>query len=147
MSINSDLDIKRILYGICNHTLPKDEWTHEAHFASAIAILSERGVDAFKDMPQIIRAYNKATGVQNTDNEGYHHTITMASLCATRVFIVEGSPSLLNALHKLLTSKYGQSDWPLSYWSKDVLFSVKARKFWVEPNLKKLPFRTDNLGA
>ena len=143
MIINSDKDIKNILSGICDLTLPKPQWTHEAHFAAAIAILSDSNFDAYKDMPRIIRTYNEATGVQNTDHEGYHHSITMASLYAAKNVILEGLPSLMETLHKLLASEYGQSHWPLSYWSKDLLFSVKARKVWVEPNLKNLPFRTE----
>ena len=60
MSINLDKDIENILHGICDLTLPKSEWTHEAHFAAAIAILSDSSFDAFRDMPRIIRSYNEA---------------------------------------------------------------------------------------
>ena len=63
MIINSDKDIKHILHGICDLTLPKPDWTHEAHFAAAIAILSDSNFEAFRDMPRIIRKYNEATGV------------------------------------------------------------------------------------
>lgn len=143
MIINSDKDVLRILDRIYDLTLPKPEWTHEAHFAAAIAMLSDSKIDAFNDMPQIIKDYNEATGVRNTDHEGYHHTITIASLLATKAVMDEGSSSLSGTLHKILASKYGQSKWPLEYWSKELLFSVGARKTWVEPNLKKLPFRTE----
>jgi hypothetical protein len=34
----------------------------------------------------------------------------------------------------------GRSDWLFRYWSKPVLFSVRARKSWVEPDLAPLPF-------
>lgn len=141
--INSDKDVRRILDRICDLTLPKPEWTHEAHFAAAIAMLSDSKFDALNDMPQIIKDYNEATGVRNTDHEGYHHTITIASLLATKAIMNEGGPSLSGALNKILASKYGESKWPLAYWSKELLFSVEARKAWVEPNLKKLPFRTE----
>jgi len=48
-------------------TLPKSDWTHVAHFAAAIAILSDENYDAFKDMPVLIQFYNEATGVPNTE--------------------------------------------------------------------------------
>jgi hypothetical protein len=43
-------------------------------------------------------------------------------------------------LNELLAGEYGRSDWLLSYWSKPLLFSVAARRAWVEPDLKPLPF-------
>lgn len=141
--IKSDKDIRDILRGICNLTLPKPEWTHNAHFAAAIAILSNPNYEAFNDMPHIIKAYNEATGVQNTDHEGYHHTITIASLLAAQSVMNEGFSSLSGTLDELLNAEYGQSKWLLSYWSKDLLFSVKARKLWVGPDLRKLPFETE----
>jgi len=140
--ITSDKDVRRILDRICDRTLPKPEWTHEAHFAAAIAMLSDSKFDAFNDMPQIIKEYNETIGIRNTDHEGYHHTITIASLLATKAIMREGKSSLSETLHKILVSEYGESQWPLAYWTKELLFSVEARKAWVEPNLKKLPFKT-----
>jgi len=141
--INTDQGVRRILEGICDRSLPKEEWTHEAHLAAAIAILSDSRFEALNDMPQIIKDYNEATGVRNTDHEGYNHTITIASLFATQAVMHEGTSSLSGALHKILASQYGQSEWPLAYWSKALLFSVEARKAWVGPNLKNLPFRVE----
>ena len=138
--INSDKDVRQVLRGICELTLPKQEWTHAAHFAAAVAILADSNFDALCDMPQIIKSYNEATDVQNTDHEGYHHTITIASLLATKSLMADGASSLIETHRKLLSLEYGNSDWLLSYWSKELLFSVKARKIWVGPDLKKLPF-------
>jgi hypothetical protein len=47
---------------------------------------------------------------------------------------------LFEALNELLAGEYGRSDWLLAYWSKSLLFSVAARRTWVEPDLKPLPF-------
>jgi hypothetical protein len=47
---------------------------------------------------------------------------------------------LHEALDGLLDSAYGRSDWLLEYWSKPVLFSVMARRAWIDPDLKPLPF-------
>jgi hypothetical protein len=92
-------------------------------------------------MPKIIRAYNEATGVMNTDTTGYHETITLASLRAARAWL-EARPRapLHKSLNQLLASAYGRSTWLLTYWSKPVLFSVSARRAWVEPDLQALPF-------
>ena len=78
----TDDDIARIATGVIDRTLPKSEWTHAAHFAAAVWVLTRPDMDAARDMPGLIRAYNTATGVANTDTEGYHETITLASIRA-----------------------------------------------------------------
>ncbi len=40
--------------------------------------------DLAREMPGIIRAYNESVGGVNSDNAGYHETITQASLRAAR---------------------------------------------------------------
>lgn len=137
----SDSDIERIARGVIDRTLPKPEWTHAAHFAAAFWLLSRPDRDAMREMPTLIRAYNEATGVANTDTGGYHETITLASLRSARAWLDAhaGSP-LHGSLNALLTSDFGRSDWPLRYWSKPLLFSVAARRAWVDPDLRPLPF-------
>jgi hypothetical protein len=137
----SDADVDRIGRGLLERSLPKVEWTHAAHFAAALWLLCHPNMDAPRDMPALIRAYNEATGVANTDSGGYHETITQASLRAARAWL-DGRPhaSLSESLNALLTTEYGRSDWLLRYWSRSVLFSVKARRSWVEPDLQPLPF-------
>jgi len=104
-------------------------------------LLRQPDRDAWRDMPGLIRAYNEATGVPNTDTGGYHETITVASLRAARAWLaITPRAPVYRALNELLLSKYGRSDWLLAYWSKPVLFSVRARRSWVEPDLRPLPF-------
>jgi hypothetical protein len=138
----SDAEIDHIGSRLLDRSLPKSEWTHAAHFAAACWLLRRSNVDAIREMPGIIRAYNEATGVPNTDSGGYHETITLASMHAARAWLAKRPDAPLHeSLRELLASEYGKSDWLLDYWSKPVLFSVEARKSWVEPDLKKLPFR------
>lgn len=133
----SDADIEHIARGLIDRTLPKSAWTHAAHFAAALWLLRDRGDAAFHAMPPLIRAYNESTGVANTDTGGYHETITVASLRVARAWLGErpGVP-LHIALAELLASAYGRSDWLLTYWSRERLLSVAARRGWVEPDLR-----------
>jgi hypothetical protein len=137
----SDADIDRIGRGLLNRSLPKAEWTHAAHFAAAFWLLRRPRGNATHDMPALIRAYNEACGVANTDSSGYHETITVASLRAATAWLRERPEAPLHAmLAQFLATGYGRSDWLLDYWSKPLLFSVTARRAWVEPDLKPLPF-------
>ena len=137
----SEVEIDRIGRGLLDRSLPKAEWTHAGHFAAAFWLLRRPDMDAARDMPGLIRAYNEATGVHNTDTTGYHETITLASLRAAGAWLGSrrGVP-LYEALNELLATEYGRSEWLLGYWSRPLLFSVAARKAWVNPDLRELPF-------
>ena len=139
----SDAEVEMVGLRLIDRTLPKAEWTHAAHLAAAAWIVSARpDLDAARDMPGIIRAYNEATGVPNSDTRGYHDTITQASLGAVRAFLARqpaGTPLHL-ACNGLLGSRYGDKRWPLLHWTEALLFSPAARRAWVEPDLAPLPF-------
>ena len=134
-----DAEIEELIRGFVELTLPKERWTHAAHFAGALWMMRHRGAEAAsRDMPGLIRAYNESVGGVNSDTAGYHETITQASLRAAAPMLGDGPLHL--ALDRLMASSLGRSDWQFAYWSKDVLMSVEARRTWVEPDLRPLPF-------
>jgi hypothetical protein len=138
----SDEEISAIGRGLLDRTLPKTVWTHAAHFAATLWLLECRpDVAISREMPGIIRGYNEATGGANTDTSGYHETITQASIRAARAFLLEAPRRpLFVTCNALMLSRLGQPDWLLEYWSRPRLFSVEARREWVEPDLQRLPF-------
>jgi hypothetical protein len=138
---HSEFEVERIGVGLIERTLPKHEWTHAAHFAAAFWVLTRPHLEAARDMPKFIRAYNESTGVPNTDTGGYHETITLASLRAVSSWLANRPEKALHeALNEMLASNYGRSDWLLVHWSRPVLFSVMARRAWIDPDLRPLPF-------
>ena len=67
-------------------TLPKAEWTHEAHLATTLWLIAERpDIAPERDLPNLIRSYNESVGGVNSDTEGYHETITQCFLAGVRV--------------------------------------------------------------
>jgi hypothetical protein len=139
---SSDAEVLRIGEGLIERTLPKPEWTHAAHFAAAVYLVAGRpDIAAEQAMPDMIRNYNLATGVENTDTAGYHETITQASLHVVR-HVLADLPTT-DGLHKrtnaVLDAGYAQKDWLLRHWRRETLFSVTARKSWVAPDLAPLP--------
>jgi hypothetical protein len=138
----ADAEIEAIGEGLIGRTLPKSAWTHAAHFAAALWIIERRpDLVAELDMPGLIRAYNEATGVANTDTEGYHETITQASLRAARAFHARHGPAPLFALcNALMESPLKNPDWLLAYWRRETLFSREARLAWVPPDKKTVLF-------
>jgi hypothetical protein len=143
MTLTSDPAIERLTHSLLDCSLPKPEWTHSAHFAAALWILRHRPElaepAAFKSL---IIAYNEATLTANTDTGGYHHTITVASLKAAAHYL-DGhgrDTPVCTVLGQLMASGLGHSGWLLAYWRRETLFSVTARRDWVEPDLADLPF-------
>lgn len=119
-------------------TLPKVEWTHEAHLATCLWLISERpDLAAERDLPQLIRSYNESVGGVNSDSEGYHETITQVYIAAIRGHLADRAASepLVDKVNTLLLSERGRRDLPLRYYSHDRLFSVAARKSYVSPDL------------
>jgi hypothetical protein len=138
----ADDEIVAIGRGLLNRSLPKIHWTHAAHFAATLWLLARHPeLDLPRELPGIIRAYNEATGVANTDNSGYHETITLASIRAARAFLAASpSPSLFLTCNALMNSPLGKRDWLLHYWSHPRLFSPEARRTWIDPDIQALPF-------
>ena len=138
----SDAEIVRIGEGLLARTLPRAEWTHEAHLAATTWLLTSRpdvAIDA--ELPGLIRRYNESVGGVNSDREGYHETITRVFLHGVRLFLTEADPSkpLHELVNELLRSPKGRRDWPLGFYSSERLFSVEARREFVTPDVAALP--------
>jgi hypothetical protein len=139
---HSDAEIEHVGEGMVARTLPRPEWTHEAHLATTTYLLLRRpDIDVDKELPGLIRRYNESVGGVNSDSEGYHETITRVFLHGVRLFLAEadlGEP-LYELVNELLLSPMGRRDWPLRFYSPKLLFSVDARRHFVEPDLRALP--------
>jgi hypothetical protein len=89
---DSDAAIRRIGEALLDRSLPRAEWTHEAHLAAFCWLLTERpDVDLDQNLRTIISGYNAAVGGVNDDTQGYHHTITICFVHAIRLHLAESS--------------------------------------------------------
>ena len=139
---HSDAEVAHVGEGLVARTLPRPEWTHEAHLAATTYLLLRRpDIDIDKALPGLIRRYNESVGGVNSDTEGYHETITCVFLHGVRLFLSEADSSepLHELVNELLLSPMGRRDWPLRFYSRERLFSVEARRTFVPPDLAALP--------
>jgi hypothetical protein len=141
-SLSSETALRRIGESFCAGTIERSEWTHQAHIAAAVYLIALRpDIDPETEMPRMIRALNVSHGVANTATGGYHHTITLAFLGGIRAFIRERrSLPPHEIVNQAVGTPFGGVDWLLDYWSKDLLFSPRARREWVEPDRLAWPF-------
>jgi|GEM_PF-117068 len=136
-----DAAIRRIGEGLLGRTLPRPDWTHEALLAACAWLILERpDVAPERDLPSIISRYNESVGGVNDETQGYHETITQVSIRAVRGFLARSDPALplFEKVNALLEAEEGRRDWPLRFYSVELLFSREARLGWVEPDMAAL---------
>ena len=146
----SEAEIVRLGEGLLNCCLVRADWTHEAHFASVLYLaMRHRDILLERELPDLIRQLNVSFGGENTDTAGYHETLTQFYIGVVRDFVSRwhGKPELLSMCNALVSSPAAHRDYPLSYWSREQLFSPTARRSWISPDLKRLPFPISSGGG
>lgn len=125
-------DADELVRAFHEHTLPKPEWTHEAHVTVCWVTLQEMDAPAaLEHLREAIRSYNTSVGTPNTDTDGYHETIT-------RYYVHAVAALARRPLRDVLAHPTCGRTAALDHWSREVLFSVDARRQWVEPDLRPL---------
>ncbi|MEJ0100849.1 MAG: hypothetical protein WDO12_14540 [Pseudomonadota bacterium] len=117
--------------------LPRERWTHEAHLVAGHWYAWRLGMPAALDeIRGRIRAHNESVGTTNTDSSGYHESITRLYMLVIDDHIARHSGMPFAAsLRALLASPVAARDWPFTYYSRERLLSVDARRDWVPPDL------------
>ena len=137
----NDEHIQHIVDGFHNHTLPKPEWTHQAHLIVGLHTVTRNNLEeSIRIMRDGIKAYNLAVGTQNTDTGGYHETITILFVHILRAFVAQSPPntSLNTFVNQLQRSILLDRTFMFQFYTKDVLFSVQARRTWIDPDRQPL---------
>jgi hypothetical protein len=122
--------------GLLTRTLPRPEWTHEAHLAAIAWLIRARpDIDLDARIATIITGYNESVGGVNDDHHGYHDTITRCYLAGIRTFLAARAADepIHRSVNAMLAAPVGSRDWPLRFYSRKLLFSVEARRSWIAP--------------
>ena len=129
----------RIAHGLIELTLPKAEWTHEAHLRAGLWHVFHHGPEeALGLLRDRISKYNESVGTANTDTSGYHETITAFYVKTIAVFLdAEDRTRSLDELATRLIEKCGHRELPLRHYSRARLFSVEARREYLAPDLNQ----------
>jgi hypothetical protein len=139
---DTDDAVTRVGEGLLARTLPREEWTHEAHLAATtFLLLKHPEIDLDAELPGLIRHYNERVGGVNDDTQGYHEPITKVYLRGVRLFLEEADTRrpIHELVNELLHSPMGKRDWPLRFYSRERLMSVEARRDFIEPDVRALP--------
>lgn len=133
-------EINDLVSKFSQKSLPIDEWNHQAHIIVGLwhhmNYDFETAIDLVKSK---IKAYNLSVGTLNTDDSGYHETLTIFWMSVTKTFLLQhASAQIEEVCHRFLQSEYASKNYPFEYYSRAVLFSKKARKEWVDGDIKQM---------
>ncbi len=119
-------------------TLPAHEWTHEAHLIAGVWYAFHYHAPAsLAQMKKRIISYNEAVGTINSEQSGYHETITCFWMKVIQDFLDEGKfSSVLQAVSAFLPSRLNRRDLIFFYYSREFLCSVEARMEYIPPDLQ-----------
>ena len=119
--------------------LSREEWTHEAHIATAAWYLVRHEPDeALSLVRDGIQRLNAVHG-PSPSGRGYHETLTRLYMALVRRALARhtlGRP-LLDAVNDVVT-ELTDREIPLRYYSSERLFSAEARTTWVPPDLRSV---------
>ena len=135
-------EINRLVSQFSNKTLPKNQWTHQAHIVVGLWHNYHYDFDeALELVKSKIKAYNLSVGTANMDDSGYHETITIFWMRLTKFFLMDHPNKEIEEICNLfLKSTYASKTYPFEYYSRECLFNKKARKEWVDGDLKLVSF-------
>jgi hypothetical protein len=134
---STEAGIMEVVLGFRNLTLPKEQWTHEAHLVTAVWFhLHHTPLEAICYLRSGIISYNEAKGGKNTHTDGYHETLTLFWCNTVHQFVATHRDlPLVELCQAFLTSDQAARDYPMKFYSHERLFSLEARAIWVEPDL------------
>ena len=117
-------------------SLPKSEWTHLRHLVMALWYIRREGPErATVLIRDGIQSYNRA---QENPN-GYHETITLAWVAVIDKFLrAQDADAALGVLADKLLEQCGDKNYLLQYYSRERLFSDKARRYLVTPDIEAI---------
>lgn len=139
MRFNDTKEVYSLVNAFENRTIPKSEWTHQAHLAVGLYYCRTRPFAVAKNvMRDGIYWLNDTHGTPNTDDSGYHETLTVFWLKRIWNFLDERQDTLsLATLANELIERYNDPGLPLHYYSRELLFSTSARHEYLPPDLRK----------
>jgi len=138
MRYKTENEILTVVKTFEDGTISRDDWKHAEHLTVALYYLSHHDHEtAYGKMRSGIFNLLKAFEVDLTkEMEGYHETMTVFWMRAVADFAnSKNGASMLEKTNELV-EKFDK-DYPLKFYSRELLFSDEARARFVEADLEK----------
>lgn len=138
MNYKSVEEIILLVKAFEERNLPKEEWTHTAHLIVGLVYCCRYPLDKARILlGEGIYWLNIVHGTPNTETSGYHETLTVFWLKFIWRFLERhGRGEDLAILADDLIVLFSDAKLPLKFYSREILFSPKARESYVKPDLR-----------
>jgi hypothetical protein len=137
----SEAELTEIVRKFEDATIGRDDWKHAEHMVVALFYLRDNDMETATEKMRsgILKLLVKGFEVDLAKEMPYHETITVfwMRLVANYLSATNGR-SLLEKANEL--AGLYDKDYPLRFYSRDLLFSDRARAEYVEPDLLMLKF-------
>lgn len=135
MRYETEDEILKIVESFENGTISKKDWRHADHLLVANHYLSTNDFDtAYRKMRDGIFNLLRAFKIDLTKEMPYHETLTVFWLKTIEEFRKTKNGCPVVGICNAMTEKF-DSDYPLRFYSRELLFSEKARAEFVEPDI------------
>ena len=134
--LESETELQRFVETWKAGKLPKAAWTHAAHVGMAAYFAFDHALEAtFAIMKAGILHHNTSVGTPNTEDSGYHETLTRFWATEIGEFVRCGHfASRLEAVRAAVALYGANRDRYKSFYSFDVVRDRQARREWVAPD-------------
>jgi hypothetical protein len=129
-------------------TISRDEWKHPEHLIVALYYVSHYDVEtAIKKMRSgILNLLANGFKVDLTKEMPYHETITIFWIRSVAAFHKASNGKKLSDMIVEMVSLFNK-EYLLTFYSRELIFSVRARSDFVEPDLAALPVTNHTLSC
>jgi hypothetical protein len=118
-----------------NGTWPSADWKHGHHLVMAACYVFAHGPDAALEQARAnIPKYNEAQGGKNTEDSGFHETLTVFWIDRVSETIPKCG-SRVDAVRHVVDAFAAKRDLWCEYYSFDVVKSREARAWYIPPDL------------
>ncbi len=141
MRYKSESEIAEVVRTFEDATISRDTWKHAEHLTVALHYVCLYDIDTATDkMRRGIFKLLQAFEVDLTKEMPYHETMTVFWMRTVAAFNSSGNGVSLLEKANDVVERYDK-EYPLRFYSRELLFSDKARACFVEADIK--PFETE----
>lgn len=138
MKYKNENEILRVVELFENGTISREDWRHAEHLTVALYYLSRNDFEtALTKMREGIFNLLKSFGVDLSKEMPYHETLTVFWMRAVEDFRKSKNGASVIEICNELTEKFDKN-YPLKFYSREFLFSEKARAKFVEGDLQEV---------
>jgi hypothetical protein len=136
----SDDEIEALVNAFEDASIARGVWKHAEHLVVALYYVTKYDLETAtrKMRDGLFHLLTEGFKVDLTKEMPYHETLTMFWILTVNKFARENTNLGLTEKANILVEKFDK-DYPLKFYTRELLFSDEARAKFVDPDLSNLP--------